>query len=105
MITIKPEAAAALGIYRGVLRIQVRTSGCCEPTLAAFWDERRPDDLGVQLLMLEVVLDPDTYRITGPITIDLGSPGDPPGLMLATVNPLSEWAGLTETVIEGQIPK
>ena len=99
MIHIRPEAEEALAKYDRVLRLQVRTSGCCEPALAAFWDEKRPDDLSASVGALTLVVDRDSFGITGAITVDIDSQGDPPTLLLATDKPLSEWAGLCGTSI------
>lgn len=98
-VDIKPKAAEALQGYKGVIRLQVRTSGCCEPALIAFWDKQHPGDLYMRLGELLFVVDPESHGITGLITVDIHESGDPPTLLLTTANPLSEWAGLAGTVI------
>lgn len=105
MIEVTERAAEELGKYKGVLRIELRTAGCCEPTLVAYWDLPRPGDVQAKVGQLTVSVDPDTLRVGGAVKVDLGLHGDPPTLMLTSANPLSEWAGLSDTMIEGAPPE
>ena len=82
------------------MRLEVRTSGCCEPILAASFGEVREGDLVETIDDLQITVEPDTYRITGEICIEPAEEGFPPFVKLIPTQPLSEWSGFIVTSIE-----
>ena len=107
MVKVAPDTVEAIKAWsasndiRGALRLQVQTSGCCEPILAASFDEIREDDLVEDIDGLQIAIDPSTYRITGEICIELAEEeSSPPLLKLSPNLPLSEWSGFLITPIK-----
>ena len=105
MIDIDKKAIKEIQAYQArigadsALRIQVRTSGCCEPALAMVFDPARPDDLVQEQDGLTIVMDPTTFQMAGDVTVELAESGDCPSFTLTPTRPLSEWSGFCVTTI------
>ena len=87
---------------RPVLRIELRTSGCCDPTLALLFDQVRAGDLISEYEDLVAVMDPSIHEITGDVAVSLSLDGADPGFILDTVKPFTEWSGFSICTLERQ---
>ena len=105
MIDIDRKAIDAIKEYltansaQTALRVQVRTSGCCEPTLAMIFDQPKPDDLVTEQAGLTLVMDPSTFQMAGDVSIELADDGECPSFTITPAKPLSEWSGFCVTTI------
>jgi Fe-S cluster assembly iron-binding protein IscA len=105
MINIDQATIAAIKTYladkslKSGVRVMLKTSGCCEPALSLIFDQARPDDLVADKDGLTIVMDPDTHRITGDVSIELADPGACPSFRIIPDRPLSEWSGFSVTSI------
>lgn len=105
MIDIDQKGIDAIKAYKVekspliALRVQVRTSGCCDPTLALVFDRARPDDLITEKDGLTFVMDPSTFQMTGEVSIELADDGECPSFTITPAKPLSEWSGFCVTTI------
>ena len=105
MIDIDREAIDAIKAHQAetnsptALRVQVRTSGCCDPTLALIFDQAKPDDLIMEQDGLTFVMDSSTYQMAGDVSIELADDGECPSFTITPAKPLSEWSGFCVTTI------
>ncbi len=110
MIYLKPGAAGAIksflaqhGIEDHVLRIDIRSTGCCDPSLALVADKIGQSDLVQKIEGITLVIRDEIYRQVGTVTIShTNEPGNR-GFVLTAEKPLSEWEGFGVTNI--QIPE
>ncbi|MBU2548648.1 MAG: hypothetical protein KKB20_09580 [Proteobacteria bacterium] len=99
MILLQADAADAIKAHAAAeniqrpLRVQLRTSGCCDPALALVFDEPGESDLSVERFGLTFLMDAELHQTVGEVTITRVREGDRDGFILASSRPLSEWDG------------
>ena len=101
LVTLEPGASQALrsalaenGV-EGPIRIEVRSSGCCDPSLVLAVDKVRDSDLVEELDGVTFVMSPETQELVGEVKIACADDGRRRGFVLTPSKPLSEWDGFT----------
>ena len=84
------EARRAAG-WNGSVRIALKSSGCCDPSLQLSFEEAGPDDQVWEARELSFVMDRSTAQMTGDVNIALTAGGD--ALAITSARPLTEWDG------------
>jgi Fe-S cluster assembly iron-binding protein IscA len=98
-VELTPEAIRSVKKFleeRGVqapIRIDIQSSGCCDPSLGLFLDHRRPADLVEESDGLQFVISPDIHKTVGEVTITWVDERDKKGFVITSRKPLSEWEG------------
>ena len=70
-IKLTPEAARSIKAFQkenGVfdpIRVDLQSTGCCDPSLGLFLDRRRPADLIEESDGIQLVISPDILRPSG----------------------------------------
>jgi Fe-S cluster assembly iron-binding protein IscA len=83
---------SAYGINRCV-RVEIRSTGCCDPSLGLVLDKQREDDL-VQIAQdLTFVMSPDVYALVGEVAVSYADNTERKGFVIRSEKPLSEWQG------------
>ncbi len=100
MVRLEPGAAHAIrsflaekGFNRPI-RIDLQSSGCCDPSLGLSVDTIRESDLIQELDDLTFVISPEIYRLVGEITIAYVDDIGRKGFVLTSIKPVSEWDGI-----------
>ena len=79
--------------WTGPVRIALKSSGCCDPSLQLSFEEAGPDDLTGEALGVAFVMDRSTALMTGEVTIALVPIDGGEGLSITSARPLTEWDG------------
>ncbi len=82
------------------VRIDMRFNGCCDASLGLCADAVNEDDLSEELDGLTFVVDRETFRLTGEITISYVSKEGGDGYVITSNKPVSEWEGFSMTDIK-----
>jgi Fe-S cluster assembly iron-binding protein IscA len=99
VITLAPDADQAIKLFfseRGIqkpLRIDLQSSGCCDPSLGLRVDAIRESDLVYEINGLTFVISPETFKLVGNIRISYRDTTDKKGFMITSEKPVSEWDG------------
>jgi Fe-S cluster assembly iron-binding protein IscA len=100
MVKLEPDAARAIrsflrekGLNRPI-RIDLRSSGCCDPVLGLSVDSTRESDLIEKLDELTFVISPEIHELVGEVTISYVDDAGTKGFVLTSVKPVSEWDGV-----------
>ena len=75
------------------LRIDIQSTGCCDPSLGLFLDQPRPGDLVEESQGLHFVISPEVYQTVGEVTVGRVESKSKQGYILTSSKPLSEWEG------------
>jgi Fe-S cluster assembly iron-binding protein IscA len=75
------------------IRIDLESSGCCDPTLTLSVDHLRQEDLVADVDGLVFLINPDIYRLVGDVTISYVDENDSKGFVVTSRKPVSEWGG------------
>lgn len=78
----------------GPVRIDLRFSGCCDPSLGLIADTIRESDLVQEVDGLTFVIDPETHELAGEVRVSLADGGERTAFILTSSKPISEWDGL-----------
>ncbi len=106
-VTLNPETAAAIKAVlteKGLqcpLRIDLCFAGCCDPTLELVADPIREPDMTQEAEGITFAVSPDTYELTGEISIAYNDDGNQKGFILNSSRPVSEWSGFVVSQIRG----
>ena len=99
LVTLEPGAGETIrsslserGV-QGPIRIEVRSSGCCDPLLTLAVDKVRDSDLVEELDGVTFVMSPETQELVGEVTIACADDAGRKGFVLTSSKPLSEWDG------------
>lgn len=99
-VQLKPGAGNALtealatSNWQGPLRIDLQTSGCCDPALGLRAEpQAAPDDLIQEIEGVRFAISRQTFDLVGQVTIAVSLEGDRTGFVLTSQKPLSEWQG------------
>ena len=95
LVTLEPGVGQAItsslseaGVH-GPLRIEIQSSGCCDPSLSLIVDTIRESDLVEEVDGVTFVVSPETRELVGEVTISCADDG----FVLTSSRPLSEWDG------------
>jgi len=95
LVTLEPGVGHAIksslaeaGVH-GPVRIEIRFSGCCDPSLGLIVDTIRESDLVEEVDGLTFVVSPETDQLVGEVTISYADGG----FVLTSSKPLGEWDG------------
>ncbi len=98
-IKLEPGASQAIksfladsGIHQPI-RVDLRSSGCCDATLCLCVDSISETDLTLELDNLIFVISPETYQIVGEVKISYVDELERKGFLLTSAKPTSEWDG------------
>jgi len=83
------------------LRIDLNFSGCCDSSLCLGVDDAREGDLILEIEGLIFIISPETYELTGNITISHVDEAGRTGFVIKPDKPVSEWDGFGVCNIEG----
>lgn len=75
------------------VRVEIRSTGCCDPSLGLRADDAEAGDLTENIRGLRIVIHPDVYALVGDITISHVDEPARKGFILTSARPLSEWSG------------
>jgi Fe-S cluster assembly iron-binding protein IscA len=75
------------------IRIDIQSTGCCDPSLGLFLDRLRPADLVEEADGIQVVISPDIFQTVGEVVVDWVEERDKKGFVITSSKPLSEWEG------------
>jgi len=92
------EFLAAKGFQRP-LRIDLQSSGCCDPSLCLSLDDIRDSDLVQEMEGLTFVISPAIRELVGDVTISHKDENGTEGFVLTSSKPVSEWDGFGVTII------
>jgi Fe-S cluster assembly iron-binding protein IscA len=85
---------------RQPIRIDLRSSGCCDASLYLCMDDILDTDLTVELEGLTFVINPDTYQLVGEVTISYVDEMGGKGFVLSSSKPVGEWDGFGASEIK-----
>lgn len=98
-ITITPEAMQSIKAFleeKGVtapLRVELHSTGCCDPSLALCLSSIYEDDLVCRWGDLQFVIGPELHNLVGEVRIDWANDENRRGYVVTSTRPLSEWTG------------
>jgi Fe-S cluster assembly iron-binding protein IscA len=99
LVTLDPGAGQAIksllseGRIQGPIRIEIQSTGCCDPSLGLIVDTVRDSDLVEELDGLTFVISPETHQLVGEVRISCADDAGREGFVLTSSKPLSEWDG------------
>jgi Fe-S cluster assembly iron-binding protein IscA len=99
VIKLDPQAAEAIKAFLAdkeicrPIRIDLCFKGCCDPSLELRVDKAASQDVLYNLSGLQFVISPETYELTGDVTISHVNEADKKGFIVKSQKPLSEWDG------------
>jgi Fe-S cluster assembly iron-binding protein IscA len=104
---VKLEASASQAIrsflaekgIQGPLRIDLRSSGCCDPSLSLSVNNIRESDLIQEVEGLTLIMSPEIYQLAGEVTISYADEIGRKGFLLTSEKPISEWGGFGVSTI------
>jgi Fe-S cluster assembly iron-binding protein IscA len=104
---VKLEASAIQAIrsflaekgIQGPLRIDLRSSGCCDPSLSLSVNNIRESDLIQEVEGLTLIMSPEIYQLAGEVTISYADEIGRKGFLLTSEKPISEWDGFGVSTI------
>jgi Fe-S cluster assembly iron-binding protein IscA len=106
LVTLDPGAGQAIksllsegGIQRPI-RIEIQSTGCCDPSLGLIVDTVRESDLVQELDGLTFVISPETHQLVGEVRISCADDAGKEGFVLTSSKPLSEWDGFAARSIK-----
>ncbi len=99
MVKLKSGAGPAISSFlkesgiQGPIRIDLESSGCCDPILTLSVDRIRDEDLVADVDGLVFLINPDIYRRVGEVTISYVDANGRKGFVVTSRTPVSEWGG------------
>jgi Fe-S cluster assembly iron-binding protein IscA len=105
MVKLEPGAGQAIKSFltrKGLqkpLRIQLLSSGCCDPALVLSLDTIDETDEVQEVDGLTFAISPETHRLVGTVTISCREAFGQKGFVLTSIKPVSEWDGFGTTLI------
>jgi Fe-S cluster assembly iron-binding protein IscA len=82
------------------IRIEIRSTGCCDASLGiAISDCSEDDDTVESLGNLQIRISPSLYQLVGNISISYHQEYDQVGFMITSERPLNEWAGFATSCL------
>jgi len=99
VIKFSPEARSAIFAFitendiNRPLRVDLNFTGCCDPSLCMRVDDAREGDIISEIEGLTFIISPETYELTGEITIAYVDEADRKGFVISSDKPVGEWEG------------
>jgi Fe-S cluster assembly iron-binding protein IscA len=75
------------------IRIEVRSTGCCDASVGLTADTVDEFDLLEEIDGLIIIISPETYELVGEVTISYVDDDGRRGFFLTSSRPLNEWSG------------
>ena len=106
MVKLEASATQAIKAFlaeqgiQGPLRIDLRSSGCCDPSLSLCVDNIRESDLIQEVEGLTFIMSSEIYQLVGEVTISYPDEIARKGFLLTSERPVSEWEGLGVSLIQ-----
>jgi Fe-S cluster assembly iron-binding protein IscA len=100
LVKLEPGAAKAIRAalsgkgVRGALRIELRSTGCCDASLGLLVDAISEGDLVQESEGITFVIAPEVFRLAGEVTIANVDEDDRQGFVIQPGRPLNEWDGI-----------
>jgi Fe-S cluster assembly iron-binding protein IscA len=99
LVTLNPGAGDAVksalaekGV-QGPIRIELRSTGCCDASLGLSVDTAHESDLVEEVDGLTFVITPETHQLAGEVRISYADEPGRKGFVLTSSKPISEWDG------------
>jgi Fe-S cluster assembly iron-binding protein IscA len=98
LINLDPAASQAIKslladlALKTAIRVELRFTGCCDPSLGLLVDRARESDLVDEVDGLTFVIDPQTQELAGEVSI--GYKPETGAFVLTSANPIGEWDGM-----------
>ena len=99
LVTLEPGASQAVrsalaekGV-EGPIRIELKSSGCCDASLGLSVDAAHESDLVEEVDGLTFVISPETHQLVGEVRISYADEAGRKGFVLTSSRPVSEWDG------------
>jgi len=99
IVTLGPGTAGAVKTWmsgnnaQGAVRIEIRSTGCCDASLGMRIDSAREPDLVEIVEEITFVVDREIHDLVGQITISRCDEPNRAGFIITSSIPLNEWAG------------
>jgi Fe-S cluster assembly iron-binding protein IscA len=99
VVTIDPKACAAITETlsgKGLpfcLRIEIRSTGCCDASLGMMPDTVEPTDRITKIGILTFIMRPALHDLVGAVSISCAEDGGKDEFIIVSEKPLNEWAG------------
>ncbi len=81
------------------VRIEIRSTGCCDASLAIAAGDAEPDDIMEEMDGLQVRVAPSIHELVGNISVSYITDSDQQGFMISSEKPLNEWVGFATSCI------
>ena len=75
------------------VRIEIRSSGCCDPSLCLALDKQREGDLVQIEDDLTIVMSPEVYALVGEVAVSYVNDSERKGFIITSEKALNEWQG------------
>lgn len=82
------------------VRIELDFSGCCDSSLCLRLSNITETDLTIELEGLTFIIAPETYQLTGEVTISYVDEVEREGFVLTSSKPAGEWDGFVVSDIK-----
>ena len=105
MVKLEASAIQAIRSFlaeKGIqepLRIDLRSSGCCDPSLMLSVGNVCESDLLQEVEGLTIIMSPEIYQLVGEVTISYADEIGRKGFLLTPEKPISEWDGFGVSLI------
>ncbi|MGD0170244.1 MAG: hypothetical protein ABSE54_11035 [Smithella sp.] len=99
IVTLGPGTAGAIKTWmsgnnaQGAVRIEIRSTGCCDASLGMRIDSAGESDLVVIIEGITFVVDRKIHDLVGQISIARSDEPNRSGFIITSSIPLNEWAG------------
>jgi Fe-S cluster assembly iron-binding protein IscA len=99
IVTLGPGTAGAIKTWMtgnnasGAVRIEIRSTGCCDASLGMRIDSARESDMVVIVEGITFVVDREIHDLAGQISIARSDEPHRTGFIITSSIPLNEWAG------------
>ena len=78
---------------KGPIRIDLQSTGCCDPSLGLSVDRESAEDMKCENGGVEFLIGPSVHQTVGDVKIEYSDDSVSPGFVLTSARPLSEWEG------------
>ena len=99
IVTLGPDTAGAIKTWmsgnnaHGAVRIEIRSTGCCDSSLGMRIDSTLQSDMVVIVEGITFVVDRKIHDLVGQISIARSDEPNRAGFVITSSIPLNEWAG------------
>jgi len=81
------------------VRIDIHSTGCCDPSLGLCVDAAKDTDLVHEEEGIKIIISPEIRQTLGEVTINIADEAGQKGYVLTSSKPLSEWEGFGVSII------